>query len=133
MAKEVLNKFEETWERTPEGYWVDEWGNKDDLIALRDLVINSNLSNKTKKRIGKALKPWVEAVKNTSSETVVKAIVVKCTPNNNVAPFIRLAIRVYDNTNTYRWNAPLNTYDAAAVDADPSLLNPSQNSTWVAD
>ena len=135
MPKEILNKVEETWERADDGRWVDEWGDKNDILALRDLVIGSDFSAKVKKRIKRALDPWIEILKSTITETVVKAMVVKCTPvNTNIQPFIRLGIRLHDDTKFYRWNAPIETYDPVAVDANPTvLLNPLQNSTWVAE
>jgi hypothetical protein len=133
MARETLNSVTEEWEKANSGEWVDEWGDKNDIIALRDFIVNSNLSTKKKKLLRRAIEPWYLSIQDTVTETVERARVIRYTPANGDPPFIRLIIRKYDDEERYLWNAPIETYDPIAVDNDTSLLNPALNSTWVSE
>jgi len=128
MAKEMLNTVYADRVVAADGQFTDQCGTGPEFRNLITRIDASGMGDQRKRRLKRLVRFLAENAE--ASTTINKPIffTVKATPVDGGAEYIRLHDVVEDQT--YLFNFNVNQYDTAAVDADPTLLDPALNPNY---
>jgi hypothetical protein len=125
MAKEMLNTVYADEEISEDGQFLSQIGTGPDFRDLVTRINNSNMSARRKRRLKRLVGFLAELAENKTTRRTAIFFTVKATPIDGGQEYIRLHDTMEEQT--YLFNNNPAVYDVAAVEADPTLLDPSVN------